>query len=361
VSLAQILSQNLRASGIPKRFQPLLGQAGTEALVRFGPQYDQLNQLREQSALQMRQAQAQATSAAQLIAALAGQQRSAIQSDTTNPAIQQALAYQKAPEGSSTQRVGLGLALGRDATSNILSQVAVNAPIAAAQQGQQASAAHLQDLQRINAQRASLLGEAGNYITGRTQDLIGADRKQRSQLNQNLRTVRTRLQTAQLSADTQRRGQDITARGQDIASADRQAAIDQRRAAANKPGGAKSQFLNPNQQTKTVGRIKGAQQGIKQLAGRKSQKTGKPISRDQIETLLRAGQIDGVKYTQPEIDVAMDLYHNQGKLSSRGVRVLHGTLRTQAHGNFGLAPRLPRRRQPAVGPPAPAGPAGSLG
>src|SRR5207249_3630666 len=123
------------------------------ALVRYQPQYDALSQLRASSAQSMRQRIAQARTAGAILSNSASQTAKDLASgpNATAPAIQ--------------------------STIQMLAQRAADAPIVANQQIQQYTNEHLADLDKIHANRASLLSQAGNYTAGRSFDLVGADRK----------------------------------------------------------------------------------------------------------------------------------------------------------------------------------------
>src|SRR4051812_5119600 len=113
MALSDLLARSLRSTRVPRSFQPLASQALNEALVRFGPQYDQLNLLRQGSAQQMRQQVGQAESAAQLISALANETQRNINSNS-NPLIQRLAQYDNPPAGSSSAVVAQNLGLTRD-------------------------------------------------------------------------------------------------------------------------------------------------------------------------------------------------------------------------------------------------------
>lgn len=199
MALDSVLLRALRGVKVGSRQAPMLQQAVGEAVARYAPEYDQLAQLREQSAHTMRQTRSQATSAAQLISALANQTNHNIQADT-NPVIQRVAAYEGAPGSSGL--VGKGLAYGQRGITEILGQASLNAPIAAQQQIAKAQATHLEDLDKINSQRTSLYGQAGNFITGRLSDLASEDRKLRADVSAQKRTIKTQLATAGLDPVT---------------------------------------------------------------------------------------------------------------------------------------------------------------
>lgn len=233
MSLASVLAQLSRGGGLPSRFKPFANQAANEAYLRFAPEWEGLNALRAQSAGSLRQSVGQAQSAGQLTAALANEGLHNFNA-STNPLIQRLAAYDQAPANSSSAVVAQNLGLGHDAVSGLLAQTARNAPIVAGQQATKALAEHQADLEKINAQRASLAGQVGAFTQGRLGDLVGDDRKLRHDTNTTSRKIKAQL------AETNAR-LDVTKRGQDLSHADRQASIDARKTAAGGklPGGVK--------------------------------------------------------------------------------------------------------------------------
>jgi hypothetical protein len=148
MSLAQILGLTGQTK-IPKRFAPFYQQAGSEALVRYAPEWDNLSQLRAASAQTMRQRVAQARTAGAILNNAASMAIKDVQANpnASSPALQSLLP--------------------------MLTQRQQDAPIVANQQALQATNEHLQDLDKIHAQRASLLGQIGTFTIGRATDLVG--------------------------------------------------------------------------------------------------------------------------------------------------------------------------------------------
>lgn len=198
MSLIDILTRSARGTKVPQSFLPLLQQAISEAGVRYSPEFDQLSQVRQQSAQTMRQSIGQANSAAQLESALANESLRNLNANT-NPIVQKAAQYQGTQ--GSTGQVGTGLALGIGSTSSLLAQAARNAPVRARQQGIQALATHQQDLDKINSQRAGLLGQAGTFLTGRYGDLVTTDRKNRIDAKQFKQNLDAGFKTAGINPD----------------------------------------------------------------------------------------------------------------------------------------------------------------
>lgn len=194
-SLAQILATVGQGRGLPQRFRPFANQAANEAFLRFAPEWEGLNALREQSAGTMRQGITQATSAAQLNAALARQGAKDFGGLPANP-----LPYEGAP-GSSAAIAATNRGLTREGTLAMLATAANNAPIAGAQQVRQLTDVHADDLAKINSQRASLGGQVGAFVQGRLGSLIGEDRKSRAAVNEQKRSLENQLITSGVNPD----------------------------------------------------------------------------------------------------------------------------------------------------------------
>src|SRR3954454_13073988 len=181
MSLAQRLGL-VGPSKLPKRFQPFEQQAGYEALVRYAPAWDDLNAVRAASAQTMRQRVAQARTAGAILNNAAGMAIKDIQANpnASSPALQSLLP--------------------------MLTQRQQDAPIVANQQALQATNEHLQDLDKIHAQRASLLGQIGTFTIGRATDLVGSDRKLRHDVNTQRRNLAQQQRLAAQRDTTTRRG-----------------------------------------------------------------------------------------------------------------------------------------------------------
>lgn len=316
MSLADILMRSTRGTTVPKSYLPLLQQALSEGAVRYSPAWDQLNQVRAQSAQTMRQSIAQANSAGQLNAALANQSIRNLNANT-NPIIQKLTQYDGAP--GVTGLVGKGLAYGQQGVSGMLAEAAANAPIRAMQQGLQARMLHGQDLQKIDAQRSSLTGQVGTFVTGRYGGLVGTDHANRAKVSAQKRQI-----ASQLAQNDARLA--VTTRGQDLTHADRQAAIDQRKqAAAGKgPGGIKP--ATPGQHGSLKDRIS---YGLRVAKTHKEQGDSRNLAGQILTdgvpafTAPGGGKIPAIKaLPQLSASVALDLAYD-GHVSQRNVVELH--------------------------------------
>lgn len=350
MSLAQRLGLG-GATNIPKRFAPFYNQAASEALVRYQPQYDALEQLRAQSADQMRSRVAQARTAG------------AIASNSA------ALAAKALGEGPNAQAPAIQSVIG------ILGQRAADAPIAANQQIEQAMLEHANDLDKIHAQRASLLNQIGTFTIGRATDLVGADRKLRHDVNQQQRQLEASFKTAGVDPVT---GHIVKGGPKDphvtqlpkpkpapstIAKApswftgsdadwnklprSKRDALAKQHAPKGKgdtgvPNPGNIQLLPPGQQATQVTRINGAYANIQELM---SKPGAHPA---EIAHGLRAGFVDGVKYTQDQIDVAFDRFRNKGRVSNRGAHKLH-TMGVSVAGHFHPAKPKPKGQSISTG------------
>jgi hypothetical protein len=96
-------------------------------------------------------------------------------------------------------------------------------------------------------------------------------------------------------------------------------------ATAKNPGNIK--LAPPATQSGQVAKINGAYANIKTLMSHPQAVKG------EVETLLRAGKVDGVKYTQDQIDVAFDRFRNKGGVSNRGAHKLH-TMGVSVSGHY---------------------------
>lgn len=92
--------------------------------------------------------------------------------------------------------------------------------------------------------------------------------------------------------------------------------------------GSKPKMLTTNESVKVVGRVRSAAEQMKTLLGKPG------ADRAEVLAGLRAGYVDGTRYSQPELDVAVDLFENGGKLSPKGARVLRNQLRVPVPGYF---------------------------
>lgn len=253
MSLAQVLLGAAANTKVPQRFAPFYNQAINEALVRYGPQWDLLNQARAESAGSLRQRVQQARIAGAMIEDAANRGASTL-ANAPAPSVNYA-----GPAGSSAQITGQALGAAREGTLGMLTGAAKDAPVFASQQVAQAQTQHEQDLAKIAGQRQSVAGQVGDYFTGRVNDLITGDRKMRHDANQ----ARAKLDQ-QLAIANQRNA--TTVAGQQLAHQDRQAAISQRRqAAANKTPKTKSPYLPATQQASRISDITTAANRIKPL------------------------------------------------------------------------------------------------
>jgi hypothetical protein len=322
VSLASVLAQLSRGGGLPSRFKPFANQAANEA----------------------------------------------------NPLVQRLAAYDQAPANSSSAVVAQNLGLGHDAVSGLLAQTARNAPIVAGQQASKALAEHQADLEKINAQRASLAGQVGAFTQGRLGDLVGDDRKLRHDSNTTSRKIKAQL------AETQAR-LDVTKRGQDLSHTDRQAAIDQRAASAagkgKLPGGVK---VNTPQQhgalKDSVGSALAVVQQQKKLGRSRTEIARTLINGRPAQTITLSPGDPGYDASNPSankvsvpalpkvgqlalsvaLDQAFDSHvsgHNVNELHRRGYSV-------KTLGFNTTKPKSRRKRAPSRKVSVPLGPAGPL-
>jgi hypothetical protein len=347
MALADILLKGARGAKVPQSFLPLLQQAISEAAVRYEPEYQQLNAVREQSAQTMRQRISQANSAAQLQSALANETLRNVNANT-NPAISRLMAQQGAPAGSSQAVVAENLGLTGQGINALLSQAAANAPIRAQQQGLQALGEHQSDLDKINSQRSGLVGQAGTYITGRYGDLVGTNRSNRAKVSAQKRQIQSSIDQTNTRVAAQERGQDISHQ-------DRQDSITQRRQAAaqraaDKKTPAKTPRLSPAATTKYESQ---ARQVADILNHPPKLKNGGTATREQIISEIRSGTSPLGKGVDPRIiNIGLSLADNR----SQGI----GPWGAGQARSIGLDPKRFGKQIPRPKRTPPAGPAGPL-
>jgi hypothetical protein len=187
-------------SQLPKRFQPYGQEAVSEANVRFGAERSGLLALLAAAQDTYQKSVAQARSAAQIIGA-ATQQAQGQLSDPSNPITGLALKAQGMP-GTEGAIVAQNLGLTANATRSLLAQQGVNAASAQRYQSQQALGQFRSDVGKVQGQQQDLASRYGDYLTGRYDSLVGADRKQRHDANQAARDLSARFALAGVDQGT---------------------------------------------------------------------------------------------------------------------------------------------------------------
>jgi hypothetical protein len=100
-----------------------------------------------------------------------------------------------------------------------------------------------------------------------------------------------------------------------------------------KSGGKKDQgMLPPASAQKVVARVRTVANHLPKLM------SAPDADQSEIEAGLAAGDVDGTRYTAPEIKVAFDMWRNNGKLSPGGAKYARRQLRVSVPGFFTTSP-----------------------
>lgn len=347
---------------IPSRFQPLWNQAQAEAFARYQPQRDALAGLLDQARQTYAQSVQQANSAAAILRAAATQASGQL-NDPGNPLWAMIRAQQQVP-GAESVITARNLGLTADAAQAQIAKRGQNAAEAATYQGHQALTHLIGDQQNIDRQLQSVANQYGTYQSGRYSSLVQADRTQRRQANQAARTLQAGfIKSGIYPPGSPNQGQVVPGGASDPLLSPSQQGAKARNDFFQQHGyypptgppktssasGGAGGFLPRTAQLAQVSKIKGAFASLGVLQRNNPKAFGQTWK---VTTLLRAGRVDGVKYTQPQIEVALDLFANGGNLSAAGVRRLNA-LGVRARGNFPMVARAPRGAAPVA--PGPAG------
>jgi hypothetical protein len=186
--------------GIPRRFRPLLQQAQAEANVRFGGERSGLLALIAAAQDTYRKSVQQAHSAAAILGAATQQAQNTL-ADPSNPITSLAVKAQAMP-GTEGAIVAQNLGLTANSARSLIAEQGVNAAAAQKYQGQQALGQFRSDLGKVQGQQQDLASRYGDYVTGRYDSMVQADRKQRHDANQAARDLAARFALAGVNQRT---------------------------------------------------------------------------------------------------------------------------------------------------------------
>jgi hypothetical protein len=346
--------------GIPRRFRPLLQQAQAEANVRFGGERSGLLALIAAAQDTYRKSVQQAHSAAAILGAATQQAQNTL-ADPSNPITSLAVKAQAMP-GTEGAIVAQNLGLTANSARSLIAEQGVNAAAAQKYQGQQALGQYRSDLGKVQGQQQDLASRYGDYITGRYDSLVGADRKQRHDANLAAKDLAAGFAKAGVNPD----GTIIKGGPKDPAVV--RAGRAPRAAKAPKPGKPMAApgvpLLSPKDHNTARTGIDNALAVVRQVAG-----TDKKVGRQQLYQSLVAGR-DAITGTDPGtgktvhvparkalpslyVRAALDLYY-YGYVTQPTVKALNRAGYRVRELGYKLPPNPSLQR-----PPTAAGPGGS--